>query len=433
VFFASLFAIVNYFFGLGIEYFSGSSKRKKLFWFAIITNVGILSFYKFLNPIFESYNYLISWIPTSSLIHNFSIVIPIGISYYTFQAIGYLIRINRGSEKAERNIGKFATYLLFFPKFLAGPVERSNHFLPQIHSEIKFDESTVNAGMRLFLLGLFKKVVIANNLSGPVAAVYNNLSDYSGFPLILVLFLQTIFLYTDFTGYTDMALGSAKMLGINIIDNFKRPFLAKSVTEFWHRWHISLSSWCNDFIFVPLIVKYRKIGNIVAYSGIFLIFFIIGIWHGASWTFVVLGLLQAVAISYEFYTKKKRLQLISKLPKNLVHIIGIITTFTFFSFSLVFFNSKSLTDSWYFVTHMFSIANSSITHLNMVSDKPGFIFGIVAFAIIFAFEIMEERGINTQKIFMQQPRYLRWMIYYVTVLLVYIFSASKEAFVYLQF
>jgi D-alanyl-lipoteichoic acid acyltransferase DltB (MBOAT superfamily) len=419
---------------LGIQrYFDNKPKRKLVFWTGIYINVGILAFFKYINFIFENLNYLLEWLPESPSIPYLSLILPVGISYYTFQALGYLIRINRGAEKAEKNIGIFATYLLFFPKFLSGPVERSNHFLPQMHSDIAFDGETVSKGMRLFLWGLFKKVVIANNLSGPVSMVYANLHDYSGFSLIIVLFLQSIYLYADFSGYTDMALGSAKMLGIDIIDNFNRPFLSKSVTEFWRRWHISLSSWCNDFIFSPFIIKYRKMGNKAAVIGIFLTFFVIGIWHGAKWTYVMLGVFQGIAIIYEFYTKRKRKQIAAKLPGRLLDFIGIIATFIFFSFSLVLFNSDTLQESWYFVVHLFSFNTESLFKLNMIANRSGFLIGLGGFALITIKEILQENGVDVIGLFLKQPRYLRWTGYYVILFLVYSFSQMKETFVYLQF
>lgn len=433
ILFSSLFVFINYFFGLGIQYYLKKPKQKLVFWTGIIFNVGMLAFFKYINFIFENLNYLLSWLPESPSIPYLSLILPIGISYYTFQALGYLIRINRGAEKAEKHIGMFATYLLFFPKFLSGPVERSNHFFPQIHSEIVFDGNNISIGLRLFLWGLFKKVVIANNLAGPVQMVYGNLHDYSGFSLIIVLFLQTIFLYADFSGYTDMALGSAKILGIDIIDNFNRPFLSKSVSELWRRWHISLSSWCNDFIFSPFIVKYRKMGNKAAIIGIFLTFFVIGIWHGAKWTYVVLGLLQGIAISYEFYSKRKRKQISAKLPKGMVSFISIVTTFSFFSFSLVFFNSESIREAWYFISQIFSFKMGSLFELNMISDLTGFLIGLSGFIILFIVEVFQENGVDMLKLFLKQPRYIRWIGYYLLVFLIYSFSSTKETFVYLQF
>jgi D-alanyl-lipoteichoic acid acyltransferase DltB (MBOAT superfamily) len=433
VYFTLLFAVVNYFLGLGIEICYRNKWRKKIFWFGIILNVGLLSFYKYINFFLENVNFILSIFPEKPSIPYLSLIIPVGISYYTFQALGYLIRINRGSEKAERHFGYFASYLLFFPKFLAGPVERSNHFFPQINAPIKFESNNISDGLRLFLWGLFKKVVIANNLVEPVMMVHNDVQNYSGIPLLVVMFLQTIHLYADFSGYTDMALGSAKILGINIIDNFNRPFFAKNVGELWRRWHISLSSWCNDFIFTPFIVKYRKMGNKAAIIGIFLTFFVIGIWHGANWTYVVLGILQGIAISYEFYTKRSRIKIASKLPPRFVVLASRILTFVFFSFSLIFFNSPSISDAWYFITHLFTDVQFQLTGHDFIYDKLGFFTGLIAFLILLGIESYIEKGKSLYQHFLNKPRYVRWAGYYVLIFLVYYFSGGQETFVYLQF
>ncbi|MBM3437124.1 MAG: MBOAT family protein [Bacteroidetes bacterium] len=344
-----------------------------------------------------------------------------------------MIRINRGSEKAERNFVVFTAFLTFFPKFLAGPVERSNHFLPQLHTEAIFRTENISDGLRLFLFGIFKKVVIGNNLVGPITVVYSDIHDFSGIPLLTVFFIQAIHLYCDFSGYTDMALGSAKILGINIADNFNRPFFAKSVGEFWRRWHISLSSWCNDFIFSPFIVKYRKMGNKAAIIGIFLSFFVIGIWHGASWTFVIVGLLQGIAISYEFYTKKQRLQIAGKLPEKFVVFISRALVFLFFCFTLIFFNAHSLPDAWYFITHLFSNLKFQISGHKFIFESINFILAMSMFVLMFIFGIFQEKGTDFSKIFLNKPRFVRWIGYYVVILMVFYFSGKEDTFVYLQF
>jgi D-alanyl-lipoteichoic acid acyltransferase DltB (MBOAT superfamily) len=280
---------------------------------------------------------------------------------------------------------------------------------------------------------LFKKVVIGNNLVAPVFGVYDDLYSFTGIPLLTVWLIQAIHIYCDFSGYTDMALGSAKILGINLIDNFNRPFFAKTVGEFWRRWHISLSMWCNDFIFSPFIVKYRKMGNKAAIWGIFITFFVIGIWHGANWTFVMLGVLQGIAIIYEFYTKRKRLEIAGKLNPNFVVATSRIIVYLFFSFSLIFFNAHSIQDSWYFITHMFSGLEFKLTGHDFIYKKGDFILAMVAFAIIFVLEIFQEKGVDVSKYFLEKPWWVRWLGYYLLIILIYYYSGGQETFVYLQF
>ncbi|MCB0806744.1 MAG: MBOAT family protein [Bacteroidales bacterium] len=428
-----LFAIVNYLLGIGLETIQNQRYRKTIFRTGIFLNIGFLAFYKYINFLIGNVNAVLGLLPQNTEIPYINVIIPIGISYYTFQAMGYLIRINRKAEKAERNFGLFTTYLIFFPKFLAGPVERSNLFLPQIRNNITFDSQQVSAGIRLFLWGLFKKVVIANNLVAPVSAVYGQVEEYTGTPLILVFFIQTIHLYCDFSGYTDMALGSAKVFGIKLIDNFNRPFFAKNVGEFWRRWHISLSSWCNDFIFTPFIIRYRKMGQRAAIIGIFLTFTVIGIWHGANWTYVVLGLLQGIAISYEFYTKRKRIRLAQKLPAKFVVFTSRVLTFLFFCFTLIFFNAGSLTDAWYFISHMFSGLRLGISGYHLVVEKGTFVFALLAYLFVLIYEYQQERGVNLLERFISQPFYVKWTAYYILIILAFIYNKPEDSFVYLQF
>ena len=433
IFFAFIFTILNYFFGIVLERTKIRPLKKFIFWLGISIDIGLLSFYKYINFIIENLNFVLKFFPDVSSIPYIEIVIPIGISYYTFQALGYLIRINRGAEKPELNVGKFATYLLFFPKFLSGPVERSNHFFPQINSSLEFNKENISAGLRLFIWGVFKKDVIGNNIAGPVMLVYGDVDHYSGIPLILVFFIQTIYLYCDFSGYTDMALGSARIFGIHLGDNFNRPFFAKNVGEFWRRWHISLSSWCNDFIFTPFIVKYRKLKNKAAILGIFITFFVIGIWHGAKWTFVILGILQGIAISYEFYTKRKRITIARKLPQKWVVFFSRVLTFLFFCLTLIFFNANSVGDAYYFITHLFSGVEMKIFGHDVIYHNERFLIGMVCFMFIFLIEYLNEQGKNLTGKFMKMPLLVRWSSYYAMILMIYFYGGGEGSFVYLQF
>lgn len=431
--FAVVFSSFNYLFGILIEnYCKNNKKRLWIFWSAIVLDVGFLSFIKFFDVLYNGIIRLAeSVVINSDSIIN-SIIIPSGISYYTFQALGYIISINRGSEKPEKDYLKFLTYLLFFPKFISGPVERSNHFFPQIRNLGSFNKETVSLGLRLFLWGAFKKIVIANNLSWFVYQIYNNAHDYSGFSLILVFFVQTIYIYMEFSGYTDMALGSAKILGINLIDNFNRPFLAKSVSDFWRRWHISLSSWCNDFIYSPFMVKYRKNEHFAIVAGVFLTFLIIGIWHAANWTFVVLGILQGIALVYEFYSKKFRIKIASRFPKNVVTPFSRILVFCFVCFSMVFFFSHTISDAWYVLSNLFNI-NSPFDYKAIISISPLFYFALFIFVLIFIIEIMNEKGRNVLSIFLVQPFWVRFAGYGILILAICFSDWHLLPFEYMKF
>jgi alginate O-acetyltransferase complex protein AlgI len=428
--FSLLFTSLNYFLGIFLERFRHKPVLKgRIFWLSILIDVGFLIFFKYINFLIEGINAVLSWTNTGTNLPYSDLVAPIGISYYTFQSLGYLVRIKRGNESAEKDFIKFALLLLFFPKFLSGPIERSNHFLPQIKNLGTINYDFVLQGLRLFLWGAFKKIVIANNLYEPVSRMYNNINSYTGNRLIFLLVVQTIYIYTEFSGYTDMALGSAKIFGIDLIDNFNRPFLAKSVTEFWKRWHISLSSWCNDFIYYPFILKFRKWEIAASVSGVFLTFLVIGIWHGSNWTFIVLGLLQGAAIVYEFYTKRIRLRLGSKLPKGLVITLSRMAVFLFAGLSLIFFFSRSIADAWYFISHLFS----NIEFIYNGYAPPRTLLALVLFILLFVAEIITERGTNLMSIFLKQKRWVRWSGYYVLIALIYFFNSEIVTFVYMKF
>ncbi len=432
--FSLLFVILNYFLGLMLEKFSKNNRVKdKLFWLTIILDVGILAFFKYFNSHLDGLNSLFFTSGIYSKVPYMTIMIPIGISYYTFQALGYLIRIDRGSEKAEHNFFVFATYLLFFPKFLSGPVERSNHFLPQLNQPLKFDKNNIESGLRLFLFGLFKKVVIADNLYGAVTHVYSDVHHFAGVSLLIVLIIQTIYIYCDFSGYTDMALGIAKLFGINLIDNFNRPFLARNISEFWRRWHISLSSWCNDFIYNPFIVKYRRFGNNAVIFGIFLTFFIVGIWHGANLTFVILGLLQGIAIVYEFYTKRKRLKIASRFPKSIVNTLSRIIVFLFVAFSMVFFFANSVGDAFYLISHLFSNIHFNVTEIDFINNKSQFLIALIFFVILFIVEIINEKGKNLLSIYLKQPIWIRSLGYLTLLFLSWLLYSGIYTFYYMRF
>ena len=431
--FALAFTLINYYFGIWLHKYRETPARVKIFWTVVLADIGLLAFFKYINFLLENLNHFAGYFSSTLEIPYLNVLIPLGISYYTFQALGYLIRINRKAEQAETNLIYFANYMLFFPKFLAGPVERSNLFLPQARAGVVFNANEVSAGLRQFLWGMFKKVVIGDSLGAPVFLVYNHIENYSGITLLVVFLLQAVHLYADFSGYTDMALGVGRVFGLKLVPNFNRPFFARSVGEFWRRWHISLSSWCNDFIFSPFIVKYRRYGQNAAVAGIFISFFVIGIWHGANWTFVMVGVLQGIAISYEFITKRKRLQIASKLNPSIVKFVSRLLTYLFFSLTLVFFNSKNIGDAWYFITHIFQDLHFQLSGNKLIYDAYSFFIALAAFLIIFVTEAFQENGVDVESKFLRQPRIIRWLGYYVMIAFVFYFSGAGNAFVYLQF
>lgn len=434
LFYTYAIILVNYVLAIGIDKIQHERRKRILYIFAIVLNIGQLVFYKYINFLLDNVSGLLGLTDISAAVPHINLIAPIGISYFTFETIGYIVDVYRRLEKPERHLGMFATYILFFPKLLAGPIERSRRFLPQLHKRKPWDRELFIDGTRQLVWGLFKKLVVAERLATLIASVYGNVEAYSGYSLLAVLFLQTIYLYTDFSGYTDIALGIGKLLGFRLTNNFERPLFARNVSMFWRKWHISLSSWCNDYIFKRILLSRRRWQKWAAVYGVFMTFLVIGIWHGAGWTFVVLGLLQGLAINYEFFTKRTRLRLASKLPPRLVTGISIFSVVVFYSFSLIFFNAQNLGDAFYFISHMFD--GSPIDLFNARTGwRPSQAYIMMAgFMIVLFVDTLHENGIELRNTFYARFTWVRWALYYALILSVIMLGEfSSSNFVYFQF
>jgi D-alanyl-lipoteichoic acid acyltransferase DltB (MBOAT superfamily) len=328
------YTAINYFIALQIPL---SPHGKALYRIGIVVNITqliVLRYSSFaIDPLFQLFN---------SDIHVSGIskwIIPIGISYFSLQGIGYLINVKMRWERPEKNFLTFLLYISFAPKFISGPIERSNHFIPQLKQYSPFRSENISAGLRIALIGFFKKVVIANHLAPTVTTIYATPELYSGGYFWLLVIIQPLYLYFDFSGYTDIAIGVARMFGINLLPNFNRPFLAGNVTTFWKRFHISLASWFNDYVFKQTSFRLRKWKKASTIIALLLAWTLFGIWHGAGWNFMILGLLQATAIIFEFYTKKFRAGLFKRIPDMISILISRLITFIFYGVSLTFFFS----------------------------------------------------------------------------------------------
>lgn len=340
--------VLTYYTGIAIENTSTEKRKQKIFIAGVAFIIATLVFFKYANFLTSSITSLLSIVlgrpTTNSLFLN--IAAPLGISYITFQSIGYLIEIKREDEKAERHFGHFATYLLLFTKIIAGPVERAHRFLPQLKLPVQFTYENFVLGGRQVLWGLFKKIVVADRLAIYIGAVYNNYTHHSGSTLFFASICYVFQIYADFSGYTDMALGFSKMMGYDLMQNFNRPLLAKSVTEFWRRWHISLSTWFADYFYNPIAVAKRDWGNGAVIYACFVTFTVLGFWHGANWTYIVFGFLQGLILAIEIFTRKQRKNLRKKVPAWLNDGLGILFTISFFGFSSIFFRANSVGEAF---------------------------------------------------------------------------------------
>lgn len=309
---------------------------------ALIISLGILYVFKYFN---FSVDIITSIIPLDIARLNF--LLPVGISFYTFQTLSYVIDVYKGKVKAEKNLGVYATFVSFFPQLVAGPIERTSNLMPQMRSEKRFDYTTATYGVRLILWGLYKKMVIADNLALWVDQVYGDLGSYKGLSLIIAAFFFSVQIYCDFSGYSDIARGSAKLLNINLMENFKSPYFSASIREFWSRWHISLSTWFRDYVYIPLggnrVSKGRNvINNLIT-------FLVSGLWHGANLTFVLWGGLHGTAQVCENLAGVKK-----KEKHDPIWFIRVLVVFIFVTIAWIFFRASSIRDAIYVIGNAFS-------------------------------------------------------------------------------
>lgn len=425
------YSLLNYSIGLKIP---GSKFKKALFRTGLIINLSQLIILKYasfaIDPIFQIVG---SDLQISKLSE---IIIPVGISYFTLQGIGYLVNIKMGWEEPEKKFLNFLLFIVFYPKFLSGPVERSNHFLPQLKFTQTFNEKQVVAGLRIALFGFFKKVAIANQMAPFVNNTYSDLYTVDGSVLWILLLLQPLYLYFDFSGYTDIAIGFAKTFGIDLIANFNRPFFSENVTTFWKRFHISLSSWFNDYVFRQISFKHRKWGTYASAYAVLLTFTLFGIWHGAGWKFMILGLLQALAINYEFFTKKFRLSLFSKVPALIRIWSGRMVTYIFYCGSLIFFFSPNFKSIIIFFSKLFTIKGSfAYVILNKI-PLESLVFIFVFMFIEFFNNDYKNIANKMDSIWSGEKRInklFRWVTYYYAIVTILVLVNEAHQFIYFKF
>ena len=336
--------LVDYYCGVKMGSLKEKSARKPYLWLSVFVNLLILGTFKYFNFFNEAAHDLAGLLNMSYAISTFNVLLPMGISFYTFQTMSYSIDVYKGVTKPEVHLGKFALYVTFFPQLVAGPIERAKSLLSQFHFEFSYSHDRTVSGLRLILWGLFKKIVIADQLAIMVGYVYNNPESANGFSIYFASLLFAQQIYCDFSGYSDIAQGAAKILGIRLMDNFNFPFYATSYNNFWSRWHISLMQWFRDYIMFPLIRKKWK------WQPVFLlVFFVSGVWHGAGWTFIVWGVINGLMVVYSKSTENYREKLADTLklthfPK-LFRIFQLIVILHMFAIPSVFFLAKNFSES----------------------------------------------------------------------------------------
>lgn len=415
----------------GIKIHEAAGKKKKLFWLwlSIGINLGFLGVFKYYNFFAGSFAEMLNGIGFKADIWTLKLILPVGISFYTFHGLSYVIDIYNDRIKPERNFINYSVFVSFFPLLVAGPIERATHLLPQIVKERKFDYKKAVDGLRQILWGLFKKVVIADNCAEVVNLVFNNSAEQSGSTLALGAVFFAFQIYGDFSGYSDIALGTARLFGIDLLRNFAFPYFSRDIAEFWRRWHISLSSWFKDYVYIPL--GGSKGSKLKSVRNVFIIFILSGFWHGANWTFIVWGLLNALFIlpSVLINSNRNNLEIVAKgrLFPTVKEFAMICLTFSLTVLAWIFFRSNSLGDAFLYITGIFSES------LFTVPD----ILPLSTISLLMVFLLIEWLGREDQYALqnfgLKWHKAARWSFYFANVWVILFYSGNQHEFIYFQF
>lgn len=429
--------ILDYRLGILIENSSTPKRRKQLLVISIVANVAVLAAFKYYNFFSENLNSLCDAVGMQAHLPYLSLVIPIGLSFHTFQAMSYTIEVYRGHQQAEKKAGLYALYILFYPQVIAGPIERPQHLLPQLKEKQTVDYARITSGLKLMAWGLFKKVVIADRLAILVNTVYQYPQQHGSLSLIIATVFFAFQIFCDFSGYSDMAIGAARVMGFKLMTNFNQPYQAKTIREFWKRWHISLSTWFRDYLYISLGGKNVSIPR--WYLNIFIVFLISGLWHGAAWTFLIWGALHAFYMITAHVTQKQREKLNRLLLLEKIWFLPVLITFSLVSFAWIFFRAASISDACYIVTHLFSdgwniFQLSSLKNVvNLGLDTTQFLIAIAAIVLMEYVHYLQ-RTRNLSAFIESKNTLTRWCIYYGIVMAICLFGIfQKHQFIYYQF
>lgn len=434
--------VIDYIAGIYIEKSQGK-KRKVLLVISLISNIGVLAFFKYFNFINLNITEVLHALGTSNPIPFLSILLPIGLSFHTFQAMSYTIEVYRGKQPAERNFGIYALYVMFYPQLVAGPIERPQNLIHQFYEEHSFDYERVASGLRLMLWGLFKKAVIADRLAAVADKVFNNTHQFAGPGLVIGIVFFAFQIFCDFSGYSDMAIGAARVMGFRLMKNFDRPYSAKSISELWSRWHISLSTWFRDYLYISLGGSRVSIPR--WYFNLFFVFLVSGLWHGANWTFVLWGALHGFYLVFGLLTKDirayfTRISGLFKLP-GLQNALRILIVFSLTSFAWIFFRANSFADAMYVVSHLFAgwgsvVSVSGISNLlaSLNVNREALIIAFLSVLILEVVQYLNAKKDGLSARIAALPIGLRWGLYYCAILAILFFGVfESRQFIYFQF
>jgi alginate O-acetyltransferase complex protein AlgI len=424
-----LSTFVDYTVGLYLKKTEAVRQRKVLLWTSVVVNIGLLGFFKYYNFFVANFVDAFTFFGNEIQPNTLNIILPVGISFYTFQTLSYTIDVYRRKLEPTQDFIAFAAFVSFFPQLVAGPIERATNLLPQFYKVRKFVYSNAVDGLRQILWGLFKKVVIADNCAQYANLIFDNYTEYSASTLLLGAVFFAFQIYGDFSGYSDIAIGTSRLFGFDLRQNFAFPYFSRDIAEFWRRWHISLSTWFRDYVYIPLGGSRGSKGKQV--RNVFIIFIVSGFWHGANWTFIVWGALNAIYFLPLLLSQKNRVHTNTvaetKLFPSFRELMAMLTTFFVTVIAWVFFRSDTVGEA---LGYLFGLIDISIVSIPTI--RPTFLL-----ILLFVFVLVEWCGRRQlyaiEKMWFSYPRYLRIFIYYVIVMVIFLYGGKEQAFIYFQF
>ena len=425
--------LVDFTIGMRLGNTENLNSRKVLLWISILVNLGFLGFFKYYNFFLDNFKSAFSFFGSEINADSLNIILPVGISFYTFQTLSYTIDVYKKRLEPTSDFISFAAFVSFFPQLVAGPIERATNLLPQFYSKRTFEYSKAVDGLRQILWGLFKKMVIADNCAVFANQIFNNSGDYPGSTLLLGAIFFTFQIYGDFSGYSDIAIGTSRLFGFNLMQNFAFPYFSRDIAEFWRRWHISLSTWFRDYLYIPL--GGSRGGTWMKVRNTFIIFIVSGFWHGANWTFIVWGGLNAVYFLPLLLAKKNRrnMEVIASNSffPGIKEFLSMLGTFGLTVLAWVFFRAENMGHA---INYLGKIFSSSLFEEPFFRDRTG---AAIILILIFTFLIVEWKGRRDQyaleRLDFLKSSKLRWAFYYAILLLIFYFAGGGQQFIYFQF
>lgn len=426
---------IDYYCAIRMHEEAEKRKRKKYLIMSVIFNLGLLFTFKYLNFFFDTMVWFFDLLgmnfEATTHVNKYSfsqILLPVGISFYTFQTMSYSIDVYRGKIAPERHFGKYALYVSFFPQLVAGPIERANRLLPQLKKKVNFDLENVKKGIVMMAWGFFLKLVVADRLGVYVDEAFARPTLHKGLPLIVGSIFFGFQIYYDFSAYTSIAIGAAKVIGVDLMQNFNRPNFSTTSMEFWRRWHISLMLWMKDYMYKPM-VESKRVTKITA---VLIVFFANGLWHGANWTFVVWSLLNAILLLLEAATQNVRMKVFKKLrlSKRSIAVLGCVTVIGYLIFTLIFFRSPNVMWALYYINNMRKISGLNFDLFSNTFEL------VLSFGLIVLVQLIHYKKGNDKiyELVLNKPRYTRWALYFGYVFVIVLFAINRQnRFIYFQF